>query len=148
MFAGDVTMWILDTDHVSFILGGDQRVNDRLDQVKSSAAVTIITVQEVFNGWVGELNQPHANKETLLKKYRRFYLATELFRQVRIVEFDSAAYDRYVELLTQHETLRKKRLQQDMRIAAIALSIEATVATRNQRDFGLVPGLTIEDWTI
>jgi hypothetical protein len=29
MFAGDVTMWILDTDHVSFILGGDQRVNNR-----------------------------------------------------------------------------------------------------------------------
>jgi tRNA(fMet)-specific endonuclease VapC len=125
MFASDVTMWILDTDHVSFILGGDRRVNDRLDQVKSAAAVTIITVQEVFNGWVGELNQPHANKETLLKKYRRFYLPTELFRQVRIMEF-----------------------QQDMRIAAIALSIGATVATRNQRDFGLVPGLTTEDWTI
>jgi tRNA(fMet)-specific endonuclease VapC len=88
-------------------------------------------------------NQPHVNKETLLKKYRRFYLATELFRQVRIVEFDRAAYDRYVELLTQNEALRKKRLQQDMRIAAIALSIGATVATRNQRDFGLVPGLTM-----
>jgi tRNA(fMet)-specific endonuclease VapC len=140
-------MWILDTDHVSFFLGGDLQVIERFNQITPSPAVTIITVQEVFNGWVSELNRPNVRKEELLKKYQRFFQATEFFKQVRILEFDEAAYNRYNTLLAQNELLRKKRLLQDMRIAAIALSVRATVVTRNRRDFELVPGLRLEAWT-
>jgi tRNA(fMet)-specific endonuclease VapC len=35
----------------------------------------------------------------------------------------------------------------DLKIAAIALAHNATVLTRNVKDFKLVPGLRIEDWT-
>jgi tRNA(fMet)-specific endonuclease VapC len=83
----------------------------------------------------------------LLAKYNQLYLATELFRKVQVLEFDGQAYDRYNQLMNQYPLLRKKRLQQDMRIAAIALVNGSTVVTRNKRDFELVPGLAIEDWS-
>jgi tRNA(fMet)-specific endonuclease VapC len=141
-------LWIFDTDHVSLVLRGHPNVITRLEQVSAQTSTTIITVQEIFNGWMGELNQPNAKRETILDHYHRLFLAMELLKSLPILEFDSLAFDRYEGLLANNPTLRKKRLQKDLRIAAIALSCNATVVTRNRRDFEQVPRLKIEDWTL
>lgn len=52
-----MSRWILDTDHVSLFLEGDRTVITKVIQT-SSVAITIITVQEIFNGWMGKLNDP------------------------------------------------------------------------------------------
>jgi hypothetical protein len=51
-----VSQYILDTDHVSLILCNHPQVTAKasLHQI----AVTIITVQELFNGWIGRINDP------------------------------------------------------------------------------------------
>ncbi len=37
---------------------------------------------------------------------------------------------------------------QDLKIAAIALSVNGIIVTRNKKDFSKVPNLLLEDWTI
>lgn len=72
----------------------------------------------------------------------------EYLKQTEILNFDHGADRMFRSLLQQHPHLRKARLQRDMRIAAIALSQQATVVTRNHRDFSQAPNLQIVDWTI
>jgi len=60
---------------------------------------------------------------------------------------------RQVDLLSEQkfQELRGLRLRvgsRDLRIAATALVHDLTVVTRNLRDFGWVPGLRLEDWSI
>ena len=59
------------------------------------------------------------------------------------LEFDEAA-------ATEFEKLQRLRLRvgtMDLKIATIALAHDATVLTRNSKDFSRVPGLRFEDWT-
>ncbi len=53
----------------------------------------------------------------------------------------------YTRILLENPALRKKRLRQDLRIAMIALTQNAIVVTRNQRDFSQIPGLQIVEWS-
>jgi tRNA(fMet)-specific endonuclease VapC len=140
-----VSRYILDTDHVSLILCNHPQVtaNASLHQI----AVTVITVQELFNGWIGRINDPSA-VHNLPALYSKLWTTVKYLQTVEILDFTPLADDCLKQLLKENPPLRKNRLQKDMRIAAIALSLNATVVTRNQRDFGLVPRLAIADWTL
>jgi tRNA(fMet)-specific endonuclease VapC len=53
--------------------------------------------------------------------------------------------------LARHAALIRQRLNvpsNDLKIAATALEENATVVTRNLRDFRRVPGVQCEDWTV
>ncbi|MDJ1177220.1 type II toxin-antitoxin system VapC family toxin [Roseofilum capinflatum] len=136
--------YILDTDCVSLILYNHPQLIANAD--KNQIAITIITVQELFNGWVGRINDP-SEINNLPALYAKLSLTLKFLKTLEILDFTPEADQCLKQLLKENPPLRKNRLQKDMRIAAIALSTGATVVTRNQRDFQQVPGLTIVDWT-
>jgi tRNA(fMet)-specific endonuclease VapC len=141
-----MSLWILDTDHVSLALRGHPSVNALIEQRDLEVATTVITAQELFNGWVVRINDPRLSNE-LVPLYASFLRMLDFLRRIQIIGFDDAANRQYQKLLL-NPSLRKKRLQEDLKIAAIALSTGAIVVTRNQRDFSLVKELRIEDWTV
>ncbi len=68
----------------------------------------------------------------------------EDFKTINILEFNQDAANCYGELLGQ-----KIRIgTQDLKIAAIVISNNGILVTRNQRDFSRIPGLRFEDWTV
>jgi len=140
-----VCRYILDTDCVSLIFYNHPQVTT--NAAKHKFAVTIVTVQELFNGWVVRINDPSL-VNNLPALYSKLWTTVKYLQTIEVLDFTPEADTCLKKLLKDNPSLRKNRLQKDMRIAAIALSIGATVVTRNQRDFSQVPGLSIEDWTL
>jgi tRNA(fMet)-specific endonuclease VapC len=136
--------YILDTDHASLILRKDPSIMAIAAQY--DYAVTIITVQEMVNGWTGRIN--NAAIEDLPRLYTKLWSTMTYLQTVEILNFTPEADVCLRQLMRDHLPLRKNRIKKDVRIAAIALSLGATVVTRNRKDFELVPGLAIEDWTV
>jgi tRNA(fMet)-specific endonuclease VapC len=100
----------------------------------------------LFNGWAGRINDPKESNN-LLRIYTKLWQTTEFFKTIEILPFNEAANSCY-QLLIQDKSLAKKRLEKDVRIAAIALAVDETVVTRNNKDFSQIPNLKIEDWSV
>ncbi|NJL52060.1 MAG: type II toxin-antitoxin system VapC family toxin [Hydrococcus sp. SU_1_0] len=142
-----MSLWILDTDTTSLLLRGNPNVSRQVQSVGADVAISIVTAQELFNGWVVRINNAK-NVDDLIQLYDKFSRIINLCKKVPVASFDRNAATELESLLQFHPALAKQRLQKDMRIAAIALANNATLVTCNYRDFSLVPGLSIIDWSI
>ena len=101
----------------------------------------MVSFHEQILGCHNQLNRARKSAE-LVRWYRLMAELLEMYAALPLVPFDEAAAAALAGLPGH---LRVGTM--DLRIAAIALSRNLVVVTRNARDFGLVPGLTIEDWT-
>jgi tRNA(fMet)-specific endonuclease VapC len=139
-----MTLWILDTDHLSLLQRGHLVVHQRIRNISvDDIAMTIISAEEQL---YGRLNLIRRSKspETLMSAYQWLQETLDDFKTANILDFNTTAISLYQELLN-----KKIRIgTQDLRIAAIALSVNGILVTRNQRDFAKVPNLTFEDWSV
>jgi len=138
--------FVLDTDHTSALEwgsgGAGQRLMARLNTLPvAHAATIIINFEEQTRGWLSVLARSRSLDEQVAA-YRRLKRLLRNYLTIEVLDFDAPAEE--------FERLQGLRLligTMDLKIAAIALAHNATVLTRNVKDFSLVPGLHVEDWT-
>jgi tRNA(fMet)-specific endonuclease VapC len=100
-------------------------------------------MQEALRGRLGFLARPLSGPARI-KAYGWLVDTLELFRQFSTVPFDTACESAF-------QQLRAQRLHigsQDLRIAAVALAHRLVLLTRNQRDFGRIPNLALDNWSV
>ena len=139
--------YVLDTDHVTFLENSDVACLSRLASIDDSlVALTSVTVEERVQGWMNSIRQASVPKHSarLVWAYAGLKSTVQHLAGFQIVDWTDESSDRFREMRRQGVRIGT----QDLRIAAIALSLNAIVVTRNQRDFVQVPGLTIDDWTV
>jgi len=139
-----MTLYILDTDHISLQQRFHPAVLQRLHALRDddSAAVTVITIEEQIRGRL-EIVRRHGASPLQVAAYAAFQQTLRYFASWQVLDVTQAAFEQF-------SALRQQRIRigaQDLRIAAIALVQGATVVTRNTRDFAQVPGLVSEDWS-
>ena len=139
-----MTLWILDTDHISLYQRGDLNVINRLSSANpKNLAVTVISLEEQMYGRLSEIKKA-TSAISLITAYSRLEITLDYFKSVQVLPFYQNAH-------TSFEGLIRQKLRvgtQDLRIAAIALSVNGIVVTRNQKDFGKVPNLQVENWAV
>ena len=140
-------LWILDTDHVSLWLRSHPQVVNRLSLIlPEQVAITVVTAEEQLRGRLNVLRRAsQANQsEPLVLAYQALQDTLNDFQSFNLLPFTRSAHAHYVKLQQQRIRVGTR----DLRIAAITLAVDGTVVTCNYRDFGQVPGLKLEDWTL
>ncbi len=138
-------MIVLDSDHLSvFTDVRDSRsalLKKRLDAAGEGASSTIVSVEEVFRGWMAFIHRQR-EIERQMPAYARLAQFLDFLKSWQILPFGDSALDHFIQL-------RRSRIRigsMDCKIASIVLANEARLLTANARDFGLVPGLRFENW--
>jgi tRNA(fMet)-specific endonuclease VapC len=139
-----MAIFLLDTDTLSHYQRKHSAVltaiaNHSADQLCLSS----ISIEEQISGWSGLARSAKSHQD---QEQAAVLLATIVvsWNRFAIVPITEPALRRFDQLVRLKLNVRYN----DLRIAATALELGATVVTRNRRDFGRVPGLMIDDWTI
>ena len=139
-------MYLLDTDHLTILdRGGSsaQTLLATLSQVHpNQIATTIISYEEQTRGWLIYIAKATSLDAQVLA-YSKLERHLAKFRAATVIGFDPASASKF-------EILRRlyPRLgTMDLKIAAIAITTDAILLTRNKSDFDRIEGLIFQDWT-
>jgi tRNA(fMet)-specific endonuclease VapC len=104
---------------------------------------TVITLREQLRGRLAAIDQA-TEGPVLVRAYEQLQATLLYFNHINVLPLTVAASARLADL----REMKVRVGTQDLRIAAIVLSVNGVLVTSNRRDFDQVPGLAIEDWNI
>jgi tRNA(fMet)-specific endonuclease VapC len=140
-------IFALDTDIFSLLVKGQARVTARHAEVitSSSDEVTIPALVriEVLSGRF-EAVKKAADADRLVAMYDFLVRTEAALSAYRILPVTRTAADHFDQLRANKKL--KKIGRGDVLIACIALANDATLVTRNTKDFANIPGLKVENW--
>ncbi len=140
-------MIILDTDCLSLLNREkyleSSKLRQKLEQFPSDELfTTIITFEEQMRGWLAFIANAKTPEQQIYA-YERLHFALEAYRNTAVLDFDENAAKVFQDLKNQ-----KIRIgTMDLKIAAIAISRQAILVSRNLKDFEEIPNLVVKDWT-
>jgi tRNA(fMet)-specific endonuclease VapC len=139
-----VSLYVFDTDTLS-LFGRLHPVIVRnvMLHLADDIRVTAVTVEEQVGGWYSAIRAARTPQQ-IEAGYTRFTDSVRELAGWDALPFTAASVLRFQNLLRQKLNVGGN----DLRIASIALEFGATVVTRNLRDFGRVPGVQCEDWSV
>jgi tRNA(fMet)-specific endonuclease VapC len=136
-------MFILDTDTLTLLLQGHERVTARRAQATEEVVLSVITRIEVLQGRFAFVLKAE-DGETLLRAQHRLAENEQDLEHFIVLDIDAASAAEF-DRLRQNKKL-KKIGRSDLLIASITLAKRATLVSRNLKDFRQVPGLQVENW--
>lgn len=138
-------MYLLDTNALTDFFKGHPRVMARARAVPDGRAVVTSTIcrYETLDGRYAAIIKA-ANRDELLTAVERLEADERKLDGIDILPVTPAAADQFERLRA--NTKLKKIGRRDLLIACVALAHDATLVTRNTKDFALVPGLKVENW--
>src|SRR5262249_33094350 len=143
---GRLTMaiYLLDTTTLTLLQRGHPQTSTALMRhAADTVGTTAVNVEEVIGGWLKLLPRTKSNAQES-QTYRALADAVTFLMCFPIYVVTEAALDRFDQLVK----LKLNVGKMDLKIAAVALELGATVVTNNVRDFGRVPSLPWEDWSV
>lgn len=140
-------LFALDTDIFSLLTQGHERVVARYAEVIAAgddeSAIPAVVRVEVLRGRFDAITKA-GDGSAALAMYELLVRTEAAFAPLRILPLTKPAADRFDEL-RKNKKLRKAGIA-DLLIACIALANDATLVTRNTKDYTNVPNLKLDNW--
>jgi tRNA(fMet)-specific endonuclease VapC len=135
-------MFVVDTDLMTLLQHGDERVTERFVHASRRVVTTVISRIEILQGRFAAILKA-ADGQQLQLAHQRLEQSESFLGRVPILPVDARAVEEFDRL---RQSKKLKRIgRADLLIAAITLANRATLVSRNLKHFQLVPGLPVEN---